>query len=169
MGYHQDLSITLTKRFIAKPDADAFQERVAKELAKAFDDEEPDQLEEAFDNGISRVYVFHSGNLCYDGAGEDSLIGNSDKAPSLKQVSADLACSIELQCYGEDCEDALHLVVENGEVIHEYSTVRIDLKQDYLKELESIADGVKKQGLEEEATRLRDIGGRIVAKYLFSN
>jgi len=169
VGYHQDLSITLTKRFDAKADADAFQERVAKALAKAFDGEEPDQLEETFEKGISRVYVFHSGNLCYDGAGEDSPLGTNDEAPSLKQVSADLACSIELQCYGEDCEDALHLVVENGEVIHDYSAVRIDLKHDYLKELESISEGVKKQGLEEEATRLRDIAGRIVAKYLFSN
>ena len=93
MGYHQDLSITLTKRFDAKADADAFQERVAKELAKAFDAEEPDQLEETFEKGISRVYVFHSGNLCYDGAGEDSPLGTNDEAPSLKQFSADLRLS----------------------------------------------------------------------------
>ena len=169
MGYFQEISITVTKRFGAKQDADAFQERVARELAKAFDDEEPDVVEETFEKGISCVYVFHSGNLCYDGSGEDLCVGTSDEAPTLKRLSAELDCSIELQCYGEDRDDVTHLVVENGEVVHNYDTVRIDLKQDYLEQLEAIAEEVLRRGLEEEATRLRDVSGRIVARYLFSS
>lgn len=167
MGYDQELSLTLSKAVHGKDEASAFFALTSQRLREIFECDRFDAYEEEFKKGDAKVGVYIYGRHLYDSGNEGPSWLGPNRFPTLK-LSRELSCRIEVEYRGEESDDIDHNVVENGEVIHVYQLIEVDLRANIFGEFSELEKTLRGKGLAKEAKALKDLGAKIAARYLFA-